>query len=460
VKEAPGERSDAAAEPAATPAARSTDRRIIALAVPALGSLAVEPLYVLVDTAVVGRLGTAQLGGLALSATVLTIVVAGCNFLTYGTTERVARRLGGGRAGDAADVGVQAAWLSIAVGLTLAPVIGLAAPWLARGLGGDGDVLDFAVTYLRISAVGVPFVVFAMGAQGVQRGAADYKRPLVILFSANVVNTVLELIFVFGLDWGVPGSAWSTVIAQVLAAAAFVVALRRHLAPARHRRPSRAGMAPLMTAGKYLILRVGSMMVVMTGATAIAARVDEPTLAAHQIAASMFGFLALMLDSLAIPAQTLVADELGQGNRDGAADVARRSAGLSARAGVALAVPLAVLAPILPHAFTADPAVQSRATSALLLLAVVLLPGAVAFAYDGSLIGAGDYRFLGLAAFAYLALAVPLGAIVLAFNGAHPLGIAGIWGSLALWMGLRAVVNRWRAEQLLGSLDGQLAVAG
>ena len=266
-----GEPSDTATEPARAPAPRSTDRRIIALAIPALGSLAVEPLYVLVDTAVVGRLGTAQLGGLALSATVLTIVVAGCNFLTYGTTERVARRLGAGRTSEAADVGVQTVWLSILVGLALAPVIGLAAPWLARGLGGDGDVLDFAVTYLRISAVGVPFVVFTMGAQGVQRGAADYKRPLVILLSANLVNTVLELVFVFGLDWGVPGSAWSTVIAQVLAGLAFAVALTPPPRPARHRRPSRAGMAPLMTAGKYLILRVGSMMVVMTGATAIAA---------------------------------------------------------------------------------------------------------------------------------------------------------------------------------------------
>ena len=438
---------------------RSTDRRILALALPALGSLAVEPLYVLVDTAIVGRLGTAQLGGLALSATVLTIVVAGCNFLTYGATERVARRLGAGRPADAADVGVQTAWLSLLVGLALAPLIGLAAPWLARGLGGEGDVLRYAVTYLRISAVGVPFVVFAMGAQGVQRGASDYRRPLVILVGANVVNTVLELVFVFGFDWGVPGSAWSTVIAQVLAGAAFVVVLLPHLAPARQRRPSRAGMAPLMTAGKYLILRVGSMMVVFTGATAIAARVDEATLAAHQIAASMFGFLALVLDSLAIPAQTLVAEELGRDGRRAAADVARRSARLSLLAGLALAVPLAVLAPVLPHAFSADAAVQSRATAALLLLAVALLPGAIAFAYDGALIGAGDYRFLGLAAFAYLALAVPLGAVVLAFNGDHPIGIAGIWGALTLWMALRATVNRARAERVLGPVDVGLVAA-
>ena len=175
------------------PAMNRTDRRIIALAIPALGSLAVEPLYVLVDTAIVGRLGTAQLGGLAIAATVLGLVVAGCNFLTYGTTERVARRLGAGAGADAADVAVQAMWLSTMVGVVVAPLVFLAAPVVAGWLGGSGDVFDFGVTYLRITAVGVPFVVFALGAQGVQRGATDYRTPLVILFAANLVNAVLEV---------------------------------------------------------------------------------------------------------------------------------------------------------------------------------------------------------------------------------------------------------------------------
>src|SRR5262245_61837530 len=169
----------------------TTDRRILRLAFPALGSLAVEPLYILVDTAIVGRLGTAQLGGLALAATVLGLVVAACNFLTYGTTERVARRLGAGRPGDAADVAVQTVWLSGLVGVALAPLIGLGASWLAGALGGGrGDVVEFGVTYLRIGALGIPFVVFALGAQGVQRGASDYRTPLVILLTSNAVNAV------------------------------------------------------------------------------------------------------------------------------------------------------------------------------------------------------------------------------------------------------------------------------
>ena len=182
----------------------TTDRRIVGLALPALGSLAAEPMYVLVDTAIVGRLGTAQLGGLALAATVLSLVVVGCNFLTFGTTERVARRLGAGQTQDAADVGVQTMWLSAIVGVVLAPILVAAAPLLGRLLGGDGEVLAFAVSYLRIAALGLPFVLITLGAQGVQRGASDYRTPLVVLLVANAANAVLEVVFVFGFHWGVP----------------------------------------------------------------------------------------------------------------------------------------------------------------------------------------------------------------------------------------------------------------
>lgn len=427
----------------------ATDRTIVRLAVPALGSLAVEPMYVLIDTAIVGRLGTPQLGGLALSASVLSLVVAGCNFLTYGTTERVARRIGSGRRDEAAEVGVQAVWLATLVGLVVAPLLGAGAPWIARLLGGRGDVLDFAVTYLRISAFGVPFLVFTLAVLGVQRGASDYRTAVVVLLTSNLVNTVLELLFVFGFGWGVPGSAWSTVIAQVGAGIAFAVLVRRHLRPARRRRPSRAGMAPLLTAGRHLLLRVGSMLVVLTGATAIAARTDAPTLAAHQVVASILLLLSLVLDALAIPAQTLVAQGLGRGGTIDAAHIAARCMRLSAIVGAALAVITLALAPVLPHAFSDDPAVVARATGALWWLAALLVPGAIAFAYDGVLIGAGDYRFLGFAAFGYLVVVAPFGALILVTGGEHPPGIGAIWAILAGWMVLRAVVNSRRARHLL-----------
>jgi putative MATE family efflux protein len=422
----------------------AADRRIVGLAIPALGTLAAEPLYRIVDTAVVGRLGTDQLAGLAVAVTLLALVVAGSNFLAYGTTQRVANRLGAGRPDEAADIGVQAMWLALIVSLMAVPALVFGARPLATAIGADGAVLEFAVEYLRIAALGVPFVLIALSAQGVQRGAADYRTPLVILVASNLANLVIELVLVFGLHMGIAGAAWSTTIAQAGAGVAFLVVVRRRLAPARRRWPRWAEMAPLLTAGRHLLLRVGSMLAVFTGATAIAARVDASTLAAHQIAMTMFLFLALVLDALAVPAQTLVAEQLGQGA--GAAALAGRVVRLSLVGAGILAVVVAGLAPLLPHVFTDDPAVVSRATAATLFLALLLLPGAVAFADDGVLIGAGDYRFLGVAAFGYLLAVLPIGIAVLAVPS---LGIAGIWIGLTVWMTLRAVVNTLRVRHVL-----------
>lgn len=424
----------------------SIDRRILGLAVPALGSLAVEPVYILVDTAIVGQLGTDQLAGLAIAATVLSFVFAGANFLTYGTTERVARRLGAGDEAAAANVGVQAMWLSLMFGLPAAPLLFLGARPISRAFGATGEVLEHAETYLSLSAIGVPFFLITLAAQGVMRGASDYTTPLWVLLGANVANLVIELVFVFVLDMGVAGSALSTVIAQIGAGLVFMAILRPQLARATVRRPSLDGMQPLMSAGKYLLLRVGSMLAVFGGSTAIAARIDKSTLAAHQIANSMFIFLALVLDALAVPAQTIVAEELGKDDVPTAAHVAKRAARLSLWTGIGLAVVLAALAPVLPHLFSNDGAVIERATGALWWLSVALVPGAVAFAHDGILIGAGDYRFLGLAAFGYLIAVVPIAVAVLATPS---LGIAGIWMGLVVWMTLRAIVNTLRVRRVL-----------
>lgn len=430
------------------PTPREVDRRILRLAFPALGSLAVEPVYVLVDTAIVGRIGTDELAGLAIAATVLSFVFAGANFLTYGTTERVARRLGAGDHAGAATVGVQALWLGVLVGVPAAVLLGMFARPIAGVLGAQGEVLRHADTYLSISAIGVPFFLVTLAAQGVLRGASDYITPLWVLAAANVANLLIELVLVFGLGLGVAGSAWSTVVAQIGAAVAFAWLLRSRLHDAPRRRPSRRGMAPLVTAGRHLVLRVAAMLAVFGGATAIAARIDSTTLAAHQVAMSLFLLLALMLDAFAVPAHTLVAEEQGRGSAGDAPFVARRSVRLAVIAGVGLGVVVAATSWLVPRAFSADPAVVEQATGALIWLGFAVVPGAVAFAYDGILIGAGDYRFLGRAAVGYLIAVTPFGVLTLL---RPELGLGGIWAGLLAWMILRAVVGDRRTRRVLAS---------
>lgn len=415
------------------------ERRIVRLAVPALGTLAVEPLYFLVDTAIVGRIGTPQLAGVAIASVVLLNVVSLLSFLEY-ITPNIAFDRGGGRADAARRIAGDGLSLTAAMGIPAALVLAVGARPLCWLIGGRGEVLDHATTYLSITALGMPFVLLAILGHGVLRGYNDLRTPLKIAVAANVVNLVVELWFVFGLDLGVAGSAWSTVMAQALAAGAFLLAMRPHLLLGRLRW---VAVRPLVINGLHIGLRSVAMYTVWNVTTIIAAHLDEPTLAANQVANQLFFFLALVLDALAVPLHSLVAEELGAGNPADATRVGRVSTRLSVWAGGALGLMLAAAAPFIPGVFSGDPEVRTRLMGALLVLAVMQIPGAIAFALDGALIGANDMPWLGRQAVRNLAAFVPLAAATLVWPW---LGLAGLWGAQLCWMTTRATVNtvRWR----------------
>ncbi len=421
---------------------RARDRRIVGLAVPALGTLAIEPLYVLVDTAIVGRLGTVPLAGLAVASTVLTTLITVCNFLAYGTTARVAFLRGRGDHRGGASVAAQGLWLAVVIGLVLMAAVGLGGRGLATLVGGEGAVLDAASTYLRISAVGIPFVLVALVGNGYLRGVANTRAPLVVVVAANVLNVVLELVLVYGFDLGVAGSAWGTVVAQLLAAVWFLVLIGRQVTG------EGVGAAPvgeeivrLLVAGRHLLVRTAALLVTLALATSAAARVGEATLAGHQIAIQVHTFLALVLDSLAIPGQVLVATSLGAGDVDEARAVSRRLVRLGIAIGAGVGTAVAAASWVLPHAFSGDSAVVERATLALVLVGAAQLPAAVAFVLDGVLIGSSDFKFLKWNMLAGLMVFLPFAGAVLRW---HSLGIAGIWVGILAWMCFRAAANGMR----------------
>lgn len=427
------------------------DRSILGLAVPALGTLAVEPLYVLVDTAIVGRLGTVPLGGLAVASIVLTTLLTLFNFLAYGTTARVAFLVGGGDRGGGARVAAQGLWLSLAIGVPLAGAVGVASRPLAALVGGEGAILDAATTYLRISAAGIPLVLVALVGNGYLRGLSDTRTPLVVVVMANVVNLVLEVVLVYGFDLGVAGSAWGTVVAQLLAAAWFIVLLGRHIvADAVSLAPVRAEIIRLLVAGRHLLVRTAALLATLALATSTAARVGPATLGGHQIGLQVHSFLALVLDSLAIPGQILVGTLLGAGQGDEARAMSVRLLRLGLVAGVAVGLALAATSWALPHAFTADPEVVERARLALLIAGLAQVPAGVAFVLDGVLIGSSDFRFLQWAMLASLAVFAPFAVAVLRW---HQLGITGIWAGILAWMLFRAAANgaRLRGQALMGA---------
>jgi putative MATE family efflux protein len=434
---------------------RELDRRIIKLAIPALGTLAIEPLYVLVDTAIVGRLGTPQLGGLAIATTILLTVISMTASLEYGVTPDVAFAHGAGRSAEARDVATGALRLAVMIGVPMGAIVAAAAHPLVWLLGGRGDVLGYAVLYLRISCVGLPFVLITYVGHGVMRGVNDLRKPLQIVLLANVLNLCLEIVAVYWLDLGVAGSAWSTVFVQIGASMMFLRVLRPHRGGAR---PTSARMKKLLRSGLHFAVRSIAMFAVWNTATAVAARVDTPTLAAHQVLTQLFMFLALMLDALAIPAQSLVAGALGRSDTDEALRVGRTSNRLSLWCAVLLAGVLAALSPLLPHVFSGDPAVHSRLTAGLLILAIMQFPGAIAFAFDGALIGAHDERWLARQAVFNLLGFAPLAIATLLFPR---LGLAGLWGAQLSWMTLRALVNwrRWESRPWMRATGSTPAIA-
>jgi len=419
---------------------RALDRRIAALAIPALGSIAAEPLYNLADTAIVGHLGRIPLDSLAIATSALAIVGWLAIFLSTATTSTVAR-LGAtddGRAGRA----VGAAYLVAAVwGVAAAAVVMVAAVPVAQALGAHGAVLAGATRYLRVAALGLPFLYLSFAGNGHLTGLAKARIPLQIAISANALNVAAEVVLVFGLHTGLTGSAWGTDAAQVVAAAAYARASARQ-ENARPRRPGRAEIGRLLTDGHQLSVRTIALGVVPLAATAIVARLGPVALGGQQVAYRLWYMLSLSLDALAVPAQVYVSAALGVGDQEGALRVGRRILLLGLCAGTALGVLTALLALCAPGAFTQDPAIRHAATVGLLASALTQPLAAYAFVLDGLVLGIGDYVAMRRAMLLAIGAFAPLALLTVRF---HWLGLPGMWAALGLWLAARSVIlgRRW-----------------
>lgn len=420
------------------------DGEILRLALPALGALAAEPLYVLVDTAVVGHLGRSQLAALGIAATVLS-VLAMFNFLQYGTTAQVSRATGAGEDETAARLGAQALWLSLGVGVVLAALIAVLAGPVVALVGGRGQTAEYAVLYLSIVSLGVPSAFLAVGGQGFLRGVSDLRTPLRIVIAGNLVNVVLELLFVYGFGWGIAGSAWGTVIAQTGMGAAMAWAILRRVG--RTRAAPRPALARrLLGVGKFIFLRTIALMSSFVLAGTVATRLGDAPLAAYQIAFQLWIFLALVLDAVAIAGQIIVGRELGGGRAHAAYDASVRMIWLSVALGGVFTAVLLALASVIPRAFTSDADVLAQCALLWPIFALMQPFNGAVFALDGILIGASDGPYLALSmAFAFVACA-----LVLAATLVGDWGVRGVWAALAVLiavrlssLGARFVRRRW-----------------
>lgn len=435
--------------PVATAPRAASPRRIAALALPALVVLAAEPLYVLVDTAVVGHLGRVPLAALAIGGTVLTLIAWLGTVVAYGTTGRSARRFGAGDRSAAVAEGVQASWLALAVGIAVAVGMQVGGGVLARTLAGaDNDVADAAAQWLRIAALGAPGLLLAAAGNGWLRGIQDTRRPLWFVLGPSLLSAVLCPLLVYPAGLGLPGSAVANVVAQTLSGVLFAGAL---VAERVALRPRPRVLAQQLVLSRDLLIRGVAFQASFLSATAVAARFGAAVVGAHQIALQLWFFTALVLDALAIAAQALVGAALGAGDAAEARGLARRIGLLGAACGGAFALLIAAGAGVVPEWFSDDGQVREQAMVAWPWFVAMLPLAGVVFALDGVLIGAGDVRYLrNLTIVAALGGFLP--AIWLAYG--LDLGLGGIWAGLTLFVVLRLIAL------LLRLRSGRWAVVG
>ncbi|MER7703448.1 MATE family efflux transporter [Kitasatospora sp. NPDC097605] len=422
---------------------RRHDREILALAVPAFGALVAEPLFLMADSAIVGHLGTAQLAGVGVASAALTTATGVFVFLAYATTAAVARRIGAGDRRAAIQQGIDGIWLALALSVGVVALTLLLAPWLADALGASPTAAPYAVTYLRISALGIPAILMVMAATGVLRGLQDTRTPLYVAVAGFAANLGLNLGLVYGAGLGVAGSAWGTVIAQTGMAAVYVYVVVRGARRERASlRPDPAGIRASARAGGPLMVRTLSLRGVLMIATAVAAGLGDDEIAAHQIAMTVFMFIAFALDAIAIAGQAIIGRYLGAGDVPGTRAATRRMIEWGIGAGVVLGALVVVARPLYVPLFTPDPVVQHQLNTVLLLLALCQPVSGLVYVLDGVLMGAGDGPFLAWAMLATLAVFAPA-ALAVPASGT---GLAGLWWAMNLFMLVRGGFLAWRAR--------------
>jgi putative MATE family efflux protein len=428
---------------------RTHDREIVRLAVPAFLALVAEPMFLLADAAIVGHLGTTPLAGLGVAGAVLQTIVGICVFLAYGTTASVARRVGAGDLRGAIAQGVDGLWLAVVIGVLVTLPCLFAARPLVRAVGAEGAVVDQGTTYLRIAVLGVTPLLVMLAATGVLRGLQDTRTPLVVAVGGNVLNIVLNLLLVYGVGpfdgWGIAGSATGSVIAQALSAATLagvvVRGARRHHASLR---PDLPGIRGAARAGVALVIRTltlrAALLVTTYAVTLISLSDQDAQLAAHQIAFTLWTFLAFVLDAIAIAAQAITGRFLGAGDVRGTRSVTARMVWWGVVSGVGTGALLAMASPFLGALFTRDAEVRDLLVPVLLVIALAQPVCGVVFVLDGVLIGAGDGRYLAYGGVVTLLVYAP---VVLLF---HPTLVA-VWVVFsAVFMGARLAVLTHRAR--------------
>lgn len=432
--------------------ARPTNRRIMALALPTFGQLIAEPTFILIDTAIVGHIGDAALAGLSIGSTIILTAVGLCIFLAYSTTAQVAHLLGAGRRREGLQAGIDGLWLALSIGTVLGLGLFAAAEPLCRALGGQGEVLEQAVTYTRAIVLGAPGMLMVYAANGIFRGLQKVRITLIAAVGGAVVNTVLDVLFVIVLNWGIAGSGVATLVAQWFMGLFLVIpAILWSRADGASLRPRLAGIAAAGGDGLPLFIRTLAIRAAMVTTVACAARMGTAVLAGFQAVNSSWNFAMNMLDSVGIAGQTLVATALGAGSVQQARRLTRATGRAGLVTGAVIGTAFAVVGLFAGHFFSPTPHIQTLIAVGMVTMGIFFPLQGWMMAIDGILIGARDYRYLAvtctLTAVVYVTLILILANMVTPALTSDLMRTAVLWAAFnVVLMGGRGLSNGLRVR--------------
>jgi MATE family multidrug resistance protein len=416
-----------------------THKRVWALAAPMILSNLSVPLVALVDSAVIGHLPHAyQLAAVAVGSSLYTLLVWTVGFLRMGTTGFSAQAAGRNDGGALRQVLLQGLILGV---LLAALLISVAIPLsdAALGLMNPSTQLDeLARSYLHIRLLGLPAALTTYALVGWLLGTQNARGPLAILLTTNLLNVALDLLFVLGLHWGVPGAAWASVIAEWSGALLGLYLARRALRAYAGTLDWTAlrrwlNWRPLLAVNRDIFIRTLALQAVFFLITVQGARLGDATVAANALLLNGLLLTAHALDGLAHALEALCGYALGARDRNALRRTLIVAGGWSLLASLGFALFFLLAGHWFIRLQTNIEGVREAAFTYLPYLALMPLIAVWSYLLDGLFIGATRAREMRNAMLLALLLSLPLAWAL------QPLGNQGLWLAFLAFMGLRSL---------------------
>ena len=420
-----------------------THGRVLRIAGPIVLSNATVPLLGAVDTAVIGQLGdAASLGAVGIGAVILATLYWAFGFLRMSTSGLAAQAQGAGDLGERSAVLLRALIVGLVAGLALVVAQGLLFAAAFSAAPASAEVEGLAHQYLAIRIWGAPATIALYALTGWLVGLERTRGVLVLQLWQNGLNILLDLWFVLGLGWGVPGVALATLIAEWtglllalwLARDAFGPVLREALA----RLGDRIAIRRMFSASRDIMARTILLQLSFTSFVFLGARFGDVTLAANQVLIQFLEITAYALDGFAFAAEALIGQAIGARSVGDTRAAGRICMQWGFGGAVALALVFALFGPMIIDLMTTAPDVREAARAYLPWLVVAPLIGVAAWIYDGIFIGAlmtGDMLRAMLVSVAIYVVAL---LILVPLAGNH-----GLWAALMV-LNVTRCITLWR----------------